>query len=131
MLPEMSTGIAKTKHKGGYMNINKVSMIKFGNYPLNKQEDNVKPQFNSLDDSEKLNVIYNLLKDVRINQEYNADIFTSNQKNNHTATKLAFQILTNKCYTTNRQHELITDAFERNSIGHTPERDVDQIITHQ
>lgn len=110
------------------MNINKVSTIKFGNYQQNNQQQSSKPKFESMNESDKLNVIYGLLKDIRINQEYNAEVVTANQANNHTANKWAFQILTDKSITTDKQHELIADAFERNSIGQLPGRQVDQIV---
>lgn len=106
------------------MNISKISMVKFGYNHQNPHPQDIRAPFYKKSDSEKLNIIYDMLMDVRLNQENTADTLTRNQQSMHLFNCRAFQYLTSNDIPMERKHEMITDTFEHNRIGIIPSMDV-------
>lgn len=94
------------------MNISKISMVKFGNYHQNPHPQDIRAPFYKKSDSEKLNIIYDMLMDLRLNQENTTDTLTRNQQTMHLFNCRSFLHLTNNEIPMQRKHELINDCFE-------------------
>lgn len=93
------------------MNIAKISGVRFGSNDYYKDPMLDPRAFHRLRDSDKLNVLYYMLKDIRISQKEAEDVFTDNQSRTYHANKLSFQILADNSIVDERKVKLISDAF--------------------
>ena len=103
------------------MNISKISAVNFGNYNSSQHPMIGVPNFNELKTDEKLNVMYGMLRDVLVNQEYNSEVISANQTSMQHANKSSFKILAERQNQLSKPKvELINDVFERNRVGYLP-----------
>lgn len=101
------------------MFISKINSVNFGNSAYSKVNKNPEAYYD-LTANEKLDVIYNMLTLVRLNQENNAEVVSTNQATIYNTNKAAFDFLSHPSYNKNAKHNLIADVFERNSVGILP-----------
>lgn len=106
--------------------ISKISAVNYGNtrpmkrvnlgYTEYEIVNNNPNAFYGMSDSRKLNVIFDMLKDVRANQENAYETITENQHKLHNASYNAFMTVANS----GQQMRQVRDTFERNRVGQIP-----------
>ena len=93
------------------MNIAKISGVRFGSNDYYKDPMKDSRAFHRLRDSDKLNVLYYMLRELRTSQKEAESVFTDNQSRTYHANKLSFQILADNSIVDERKVKLISDAF--------------------
>ena len=93
------------------MNITNVSALNFrSNYQSNDPMMNPRA-YRRLPDTDKLDVLYHMLRDIRRTQKSSEEILMENQQKMYNANKCSFQILADNSIIDERKIKLIGDKF--------------------